>query len=132
VPTKSINVPMEEALHRQFKAVSASLGVSEKDILLRSFIFANEVAIERVHAIIHDLDGNEIGIAGVMTLTLSGSKETRALLRSIDSLATRLRKLEAFTMGVASSRMDDYPDLKREASKLAKNGPWKDPKTQEA
>ena len=128
MPTKSINVPMEEALHRQFKAVSASIGVSEKDILLRSFIFANTLAIERVHAIINDTNGNEIGIAGVMTVTLSGSKEMRRLLSSIDSLATRLRKLESFAMGVASSRLDDYPDLKREASKLAKDGPWKDPK----
>lgn len=126
--TKSINVPMEETLHRQFKTVAASVGLSEKDLLLRCFIFANTFATARVHAQVNGEDGDELDLQGILRVTVNGKRETRKLLRSIDSLATRLRKLESFTHGVSVSTPEDYVGLRHEARKLTRNGPWKDPK----
>ena len=122
---------MEETLHRQFKAICASVGLSEKDVLIRSFIFANTIATKRVVAVVHDVDGSVLDFSDVLHVTLNGTREARRVMRSIDSLATRLRKLEAFTHGMATSKPEEYPGLRREAVRLMKDGPWKDPKVRE-
>jgi hypothetical protein len=118
----SINVAFSDEEHRYLARIADSFGLRRNHFIKDNFFFGAFIGEARVHAVLLDADGLELDLPGALRVMMSDHQEVSRRLQRVDSLATRLRELEATLSDYI--RFGHSPELLARAKAVYGHGPW--------
>jgi hypothetical protein len=118
-----VNVALYEEEHRILKSMSASVGLSQSEVMRLGWLFANKIALARI-----EQGEDEIELGEGIRVVFDSPRQARDVLVNIDAFTSRLRTLEMLIEGIAQATDGDLDHWQRRAKKLTRNGPWTDPR----